>query len=50
MFFKGKICIENMLKIAFVQMSFLHFFAVFYKKYSDFNVKKQWKTGHMEKL
>ena len=34
-FFKGKICIENMLKIAFIQMSFLHFFAVFYKKYSD---------------
>ena len=25
-----------MLKIAFIQMSFLHFFAVFYKKYSDF--------------
>ena len=24
-----------MLKIAFIQMSFLHFFAVFYKKYSD---------------
>ena len=24
-----------MLKIAFIPMSFLHFFAVFYKKYSD---------------
>ena len=24
-----------MLKITFIQMSFLHFFAVFYKKYSD---------------
>jgi hypothetical protein len=35
MFFQGKICIENMLKIAFIPMSFLHFFAVFYKKYSD---------------
>ena len=34
-FFKGKIYIENMLKIAFIPMSFLHFFAVFYKKYSD---------------
>jgi hypothetical protein len=33
--FKGKIYIENMLKIAFIPMSFLHFFAVFYKKYSD---------------
>ena len=30
-FFKGKICIENMLKNAFTPMSFLHFFAVFYK-------------------
>ena len=35
MFFKGKIYIENMLKIAFIPMSFLHFFAVLYKKYSD---------------
>ena len=24
-----------MLKVAFIPMSFLHFFAVFYKKYSD---------------
>ena len=35
MFFKGKIYIENILKMAFIPMSFLHFFAVFYKKYSD---------------
>ena len=35
MFFKGKIYIENTLKIAFILMSFLHFFAVFYKKYND---------------
>ena len=34
-FFKGKIYIENMLKIAFIPMLFSHFFAVFYKKYSD---------------
>ena len=34
-FFKGKIYIENILKIEFIPMSFFHFFAVFYKKYSD---------------
>ena len=30
-FFKCKICIENMIKNTFFPMSFLHFFAVFYK-------------------
>ena len=35
MFFKGKIYIENILKMAFIPMSFLHFFAVFYRKYCD---------------
>ena len=63
-FFKGKIYFENMLKIAFIPMSFLHFFAVFYKKYFIKNTviyyryfsnvkntaKVQRETGHSEKL
>ena len=33
-----KICIKNMIKLAFTQVSFLQFFVVFYKKYIFFTV------------